>query len=169
MSDPDTVESDERFVIRAPIDAVERMLIDASARPQWRACMQQGFETSSPTMLPGTTLNFVIQRLGFRSAYTQIVSQYVPGSMLSCRTTRGRFFVDSTYEWTEGRDGTQLRCRELLRLPRNKRFARWLVERQFRRGLRADHRRLKHLLETGACPHQAADGPRPASLQDTRD
>ena len=174
MKDPDVVESDERFVIHAPAEVVERLLTDASAGPQWRTCMQRGCEASHPVMLPGTTLHFVVRCFGLSSAYTQIVSQYVPGAMLAWRTTRGKFFVDTTYEWTEEQGGTRLRCHERLRLPRDKRFVRWLVERQFLRELRTDHQRLKRLLETGVHRYPApsdrtAGGPRPESLQGSCD
>lgn len=174
MKDPDVVESDERFVIHAPVEAVERMLTDASAGPRWRTCMQLGVEASSPVLRPGTTLEFVVRCYGLSSAYTQIVSQYVPGAMLALRTTRGKFFVDTTYEWAEEHGRTWLRCHERLRLPRNKRLVGWLAQRQFLRELRTDHRRLKHLLETErhrypAPLNRAAGGPGPESLQDTRD
>lgn len=132
--------------------------------------MHRGFEVSDPVMRPGTTLNFVVGRFGVNFEYVQIVSQYLPGSSLTSRTTKGMFFVDTTYEWAEVQGGTRLRCHNRLRVPRNKRFMRWFVERGLQRQLRRDHRTLKHLLETGTQRYLApsdltGDEPRRETMQ----
>lgn len=174
MRNSGIIEFEERFGIHAPVNAVERLLTDALAMPQWRAGMRRNWEASTAVMQPGTTLHFVTRQFGANFEYIQIVSQYLPGRRLAYRTTKGVFFVDTAYEWGEDRGGTRLLGHYRMRIPQNKQFMAPLVERLFRRQVRRDHRKLKHLLETGTQRYLApsdltTDEPRSESMQSACD
>lgn len=121
-------------------------------------------------MKPGTTVSFATTQYGLNFDYIQIVSQYIPGETLAYRTTKGLFFIDTTYEWAEDHGSTRLTCRYRLYVPKNKQFIKRLVERSFQNQSRDDSKNLKHLLETGAQRYRAAsnltpDEPRLESLK----
>ena len=44
MAESSIVEFEERLIIHAPANVVERMLVDAPALPQWRTCMRENVE-----------------------------------------------------------------------------------------------------------------------------
>lgn len=73
MAESSIVEFEERLIIHAPANVVERMLVDAPALPQWRTCMRENVETSDPIMRPGTTVTFVTTQYGLHFDYIQIV------------------------------------------------------------------------------------------------
>lgn len=149
MVESSIVELEDRLIIHAPAKMVERMLVDAPALPQWRTCVREDVETSEPLMRPGTSLHFSTTQYGLTFEYIQIVSQYIPGSLLSYRTTKGLFFINTTYEWFEDHGSTRLHCHYRLYIPRNKQFMKRLVERSFFKQSRDDNKNLKRLLETG--------------------
>lgn len=170
MAESSIVEFEEHLIIHVPANVVERMLVDAPALPQWRTCMRENVEISDPVMKPGTTVSFATTQYGLTFEYIQIVSQYIPGSILSYRTTKGLFFIDTTYEWSEDHGSTRLACKYRLYVPKNKQFIKRLVERSFQSQSRDDNKNLKHLLETGAQRYRAAsdltpDEPRLESLR----
>lgn len=170
LAESSIVEFEERLIIHVPANVVERMLVDAPALPQWRTCMRENVETSDPIMKPGTTVSFATTQYGLNFDYIQIVSQYIPGETLAYRTTKGLFFIDTTYEWAEDHGSTRLTCRYRLYVPKNKQFIKRLVERSFQNQSRDDNKNLKHLLETGAQRYRVAsnltpDEPRLESLK----
>jgi len=103
---------------------------------------------SDPPLALGSRLAFVAEFLGRRLEYTYEVRELVPGERLRMSTSRGPFYMETTYAWSDTADGgTHMTLRNCGQPAGFARLAEPLMQLAMRRANRRDLERLKRVLE----------------------
>ncbi|WP_280180610.1 SRPBCC family protein [Nocardia farcinica] len=99
------------IVIDRPPSTVAAFAADPTNVPRWYANIHEVRWVSEPPLRTGSQLEFAAQFLGRRLVYTYEVTEYVPGSLLVMRTTRGPFPMETSYTWEPTAAGTRMTLR----------------------------------------------------------
>lgn len=111
-------------------------------RVEWR---------SSRPLRVGSRIAFVARFLGRTIAYTYDVEELVPNERLVMATSEGPFAMETTYAWSDARDGgTRMTLRNRGTPSGFGKLAAPMMGAAMRRANRADLRRLKRILEREA-------------------
>ena len=137
-------------VIRRPRDVVAAFAVDPDNATTWYANIASvEWETARPVGV-GSRLRFVAHFLGRRLAYTYEVRELVPGERFVMSTAEGPFPMQTTYEWRDVPDGTEMSLRNAGSPSGFATVAAPLMARAMRRANRKDLERLRTVLESGA-------------------
>lgn len=121
--------------------------------PDWYVNIKSvDWKTSKPLSI-GSQIIFIAQFLGRRLKYTYEVIDYIPGRIITMRTSEGPFPMETTYVWkvADG-DETHMSLRN-RGMPSG--FSKWFVPFMsfaMKRANNKDLRRLKEILETNPLP-----------------
>ncbi|MBF6233464.1 SRPBCC family protein [Nocardia farcinica] len=135
------------IVIDRPPSTVAAFAADPTNVPRWYANIHEVRWVSEPPLRTGSQLEFAAQFLGRRLVYTYEVTEYVPGSLLVMRTTRGPFPMETSYTWEPTAAGTRMTLRNRGEPAGFSRVLAPVLESAVRRANRADLARLKAELE----------------------
>ncbi len=135
------------IVIRRDRAAVAAYAADPGNAPHWYANISSVDWVTAPPLTVGSRVRFVAQFLGRRLAYEYEVRELVPGERLVMSTAQGPFPMETTYEWHDVEDGTQMRLRNRGEPSGFARVAAPAMEAAMRRANVKDLRRIKVVLE----------------------
>lgn len=136
-----------RIVIARPPEAVARIMFDAAHDPAWIG----GVKHVEPPRPGPPALGMRVGRagafLGKRIAWTTEIVAHEPNAALQLRITEGPFAGDVFYAVAAVAGGSEASIRNVGRA---KGMPDWLARPMVRRGVNADLRRLKRLVEGAA-------------------
>lgn len=138
-------------VIDAPVERVAGYAGDPRNAPAWYANIASVVLLTPEPVGLGSRMAFEARFLGRRLAYTYEIVEPAPGRRLVMRTSQGPFPMETTYAWepVDG-DRTAMTLRNRGTPQGFSRLAGLVMAPAIRRANRADLRRLKALIETGA-------------------
>jgi uncharacterized protein YndB with AHSA1/START domain len=135
----------ERVIARPRVE-VAAYAMDPGNAPEWYENIKA--VDWRPPLAVGAELAFVAQFLGRRLEYTYVVRDLVPGERLVMSTQQGPFPMETTYAFTDEREGaTRMTLRNRGEPTGFKRIAGPVMARAMRRANEADLRRLQAILE----------------------
>ena len=143
-----TVEVEDEFEIRRPVGEVFDFVSDHEHQPAWTLGVKRVKRTSPGPVGVGTTYRVVGKMLGRRVESTYEVTAYEPDRCFSGRMTSPQLSFEETFHFEEGDGGgTVVRLRAHAQPGGALRLLGPLLGPAMQRQVRADHRRLRSVLE----------------------
>ena len=141
------VSVEDELTINRPQREVFAVLADKQRLPAWTAGVKRSKRLSTGPVGPGTTYAVVGKMLGRRLESTYEVTGYAPHTELSGRLVSSVFTFAETYRLEEEDGATVVRLEALAEPGTSMRFLWPVLALAVHRQVRADHRRLKTMLE----------------------
>ena len=138
---------DERIEIARTPGAVFAIFADYDRDPQWRGGVEEMRHEPPGEARVGTTTEESLRLVGRRLVTSGRVTAYEPGQLLAFETTGGPIAARGTRTVAATATGTEARYALTANLRGGYRLLAPLLAASFRRGVRADLRRLKGLSE----------------------
>ena len=105
------VDVEVQAVLLFPRTVVAAYAGDPSNAPEWYANIDSVRWQTAPPVALGSRMDFEARFLGRRLSYTYEVVELVPGERLVMRTSDGPFPMETTYTWSDAREGTTMSLR----------------------------------------------------------
>ncbi len=99
------VDVSTEILIDRPVDVVADYAVDPTNAPEWYVNIESVDWQTEPPVTVGSRMNFVARFLGRRLSYTYEVVELDLPRRLVMRTAEGPFPMETSYEWTDARDG----------------------------------------------------------------
>ncbi|MFP5318886.1 MAG: SRPBCC family protein [Acidimicrobiia bacterium] len=143
-----SVSVEDELTINRPRREVFAVLADKQRLPAWMAGVKRAKRLSTGPLGPGATYAVVGKMLGRRLESTYEITGYEPPSEVSGRLASSMFTFTETYRLEEDDDGaTVVRLEAVAEPGRSMRFLWPLLAMAVPKQVKADHRRLKTILE----------------------
>ena len=137
----------DELTINRPRREVFAVLADKQRLPAWTAGVKRSKRLSTGPVGPGTTYAVVGNMLGRRLESTYEVTGYTPHSEVSGRLVSSMFTFTETYRLEEQDGATVVRLEAVAEPGKAMRFLWPVLALAVPRQVKADHRRLKTMLE----------------------
>ena len=138
---------DERIALARPPAEAFATFADYERDSQWRGGVEEMRHEPPGAVQTGTTTREVLRLVGQRLVTNGRVTAYEPGKLLAFETTDGPIAARGTRTVAATATGTEARYALTAELRGGYRLLALLLVATFRRGVRADLRRLKGLIE----------------------
>ena len=92
--------------IRVPRADIADYAVNPGNAPQWYGNIASATWLTAPPLVVGSQVAFSARFLGRTLDYTYEVVEIVPKARLAMRTSQGPFPMQTTYTWSDARDGT---------------------------------------------------------------
>jgi hypothetical protein len=137
--------------IARPRREVAAYAADVDHTTEWYENIKAVEWKSEPPLRVGSRVAFVAHFLGRRLEYTYEIRELVEGERLVMSTEQGPFPMETTYAWSDAREGaTRMTLRNRGEPAGFKRVAGTVMAGAMRRANRKDLERLKRILESQA-------------------
>lgn len=157
-----TTEAD----IDRPVTEVATNAADPATRREWYANIVSIEWKTSPPLEVGSAVAFIAHFLGRRFEYTYEIIEYVPNERLVMRTQQGPFPMETTYTWTQRRNGsTHMTLRNRGKPAGFSKLIAPIMKPAMRRANRKDLAKLTSILEAAGW---LDGGPSPAARRAAR-
>ncbi len=144
------VKVETSIVVKRPIDEVFAFLSNAENGSKWAAGAITHKKTSAGPIGKGTTFRIVHRVLGRQMESTIEVTEFVPNSKYTVKSTTGSFPFQSSFTFAPVEGGTQVNVTIEADPGNFFRLAEPLIASMARRQIETDHANLKDLLEARA-------------------
>lgn len=144
------VDVQTEIVIARPRAGVAAYACDPDTATSWYENIKQVEWLTPRPLAVGTRIAFVAGFLGRRLAYTYEVREHRPGERFTMSTADGPFPMETTYSWSDERDGTRMTLRNRGEPTGFAKVTSPAMSAAMRRANRKDLRRLKQILESSS-------------------
>lgn len=143
------VDVETEIEIARPRSSVAAYATDPDTAPKWYENIEAvEWKTPKPIRV-GSKLDFIARFLGRRLAYTYEVRELIPSERLVMSTDAGPFPMETTYTWSDTRDGgTRMKLRNRGMPVGFSRITAPVIRLAMRRANRRDLKRIKEHLES---------------------
>ncbi|MGH9222448.1 MAG: SRPBCC family protein [Acidimicrobiales bacterium] len=155
------ISVEDEVEIRQPRSRVYAFISDHEHLPAWMAGVSRASRTSPGPVGVGTRYRVVGRMLGRRVESTYELTAYEPDTMFSGRLTSPLFEVEETYRFDGDGSTTKVQLTAEAHPGEKLRLLGPVLALAMPRQVKADHRRLKTLLEARAGKAPAAARPKP--------